>query len=185
MIQRMQMAARRSGRPTSTILDDSQRNKDDRYPELKLATEIPRPPVNLTPYGQRQWGKLCKVLLDRGALSPDFYLALENICRAYEQLLNIEGIIEKEGEVIYKTVKIAGTGRGKDAEYQKIPDKAHPLRREWNLLWSAIRAGLSDFGLTPASAKATNVRVSTPVGTGQTPVVSSRNRNDDIDIELS
>lgn len=145
----------RPGRPINPLITDDERRPAQQFPAIVMATSIPPAPVILKDHGKRKWFELCGLILGRKILSPDFYPALENICRAYDRLLDIEGQIEREGAVIYKRVKI---GPGKE-DWGTVPDKAHPLQREWTSLWGAIRAGLCDFGLTPASARATNVRV--------------------------
>lgn len=182
-VARIGTAARRNGRPCDPLKDDEdRRNHDERFPEIPLDKDIPPPPGILLAVGVRKWNQLCEILKPKGLLSPDFYPSLENICRAYDRLVMIEGKLEEEGEVIYKSKKIGKDARGGDV-WEKVPDKAHPLNREWTLLWSAIRAGLSDFGLTPASARATNIRPNPPTGQGEKPgeEVASRDRSGEDD----
>lgn len=104
---------------------------------------IPPYPETLGKEGQKRWIMLCSTLISKGLLSPDFFHALEHLCRAYDFLEEINKSIERKGLVI--------TGH--------LGEKPNPLIKDKVNVSILIRASLADFGLTPSSSRNGNVPI--------------------------
>lgn len=136
------MAARRKPAPPGY-----QENIEDRDPEPSdKLTEIPMAPEVLGDEGRKKWGWFCQKLIDREIMSSDWLEALEQLCLLYDHLEQIEIEISNDGLMLEPS-----TPNGMPRQNPLVKAKLDVIK--------VIRQYLGDFGLSPATARATNVPV--------------------------
>lgn len=110
-----------------------------------MLTEVPEPPDTLDEVGRERWYVFCQSLIDRGLMSEHYLPGVEHLCRLYDQLHKIDAQL---GDVL-----IVKTSYG---------PKPNPLLSQRNQIMLQIRLLLTDFGMTPTSARGANAVAEKP-----------------------
>jgi phage terminase small subunit len=103
---------------------------------------LPPPPKSLRAEGKRRWAEHGASLMRRGLWSLDFAPGLEHLCRLYDQL-----------DAVEKELIDPDTGDESLLVATSWGPKCHPLAASRSFLMGQIRQLLTDFGMTPNSAR--------------------------------
>ena len=143
------------GRPTKpTVVKKAQGTlrADRTVDEPDLPPEIPAPPEHLSEPARAFWNAYGPLLFDMRVLSKADWAALEQLCEAHAEIIEIRRRIRELGGTVYETVSGAsfdedsGTAIG-----GTVMRRPHPEVSQLSDLTRQLRGWLSDFGLTPAS----------------------------------
>lgn len=108
--------------------------------EPRARLVAPDPPKRLQPVARSMWKELVPVLFRMRVLTEADLRALELICEAWAEYRQAQLIIAKQG-AWYETINESG---GKMI-------RSHPALVDRADAWRRAKAGLVEFGLTPAS----------------------------------
>lgn len=117
---------------------------------VQTTTIIPEPPSVLAEEGKRRWHSIANILVRRGTWSDDWIIALEHLCRSYDNLREIDLALQQPGE----TYTVTSTN-GRSV-------KSNPLLDYRLKVEAFIESQLNYFGLTPSSSKGIFTSKGTP-----------------------
>lgn len=109
--------------------------------QIKTTNFIPDPVETLGEFGKEKWKQIATILIGRGTWSLDWVVALEHICREYDNLFALDQALEEPGQSL-----MVSTLKGQS--FKMNPLLEYRLKTE-----ALIQAMLGQFGLTPISAK--------------------------------
>ena len=131
-------------RPTPTALKVLRGNPGKRAlakSEPKPRLVAPPPPKRIRKAAGEMWRRLVPVLARLRVLTEGDVAALELTCNAWADYHEAQAAIDAAGGAWYTTINEAG------GELVR----AHPALTERSDAWRRFRAGLVEFGLTPAA----------------------------------
>ncbi|MGH1432630.1 MAG: phage terminase small subunit P27 family [Neptuniibacter sp.] len=131
----------RPKKPTSLHLLKGTARKDRMNPkEPKAKREKPRTPSYLSPTEKTVFKNITEELFQLGIITKADGMALELLCSAYGEYLELTDLLEKEGRTYEITSTTGDTMR-----------KAHPAVAMRSDAWKRVKSMMAEFGMTPAT----------------------------------